>query len=316
MPGGGGDGGMPGGGGGGNDGGGGDGGGGPAACTTPTEHLGFGSFGVAVDATTIYYDRWTYKTGDDTLFSRPKDLSGSEQQVALLDAGNTRAYLLVDGLGVYAISVGCVKHVFLGGGGTSLACVNTGFVDFTDDAAAVYGLGDNGAVWAIGKNVNTTTQLTTDLPSPHGIAVAGGRLYIAADGHILAMATSGGALTEIVHDAAGATRVAADAARVYWGDAAGRIWSAPATPNATPTQLAQVGLGVTRLTSDDTRLYWAAQQDANDSIGNHLIDAIEEMGKDGTGLRELDPRVVGIHQLTVDDSSVYWTADGVARHCK
>jgi hypothetical protein len=130
------------------------------------------------------------------------------------------------------------------------------------------------------------------------------------------MPTTGVWTTVIVNDARGATRVAADAGHVYWGDTSGRIWSAPATAMATPTMLAQVGLGVTLLASDDTRLFWAAQQDAANSYGQHYIDAIEEMSKDGTALRELEPRIVGITAMTVDDAWVYWSAGVASRHCK
>jgi hypothetical protein len=70
------------------------------------------------------------------------------------------------------------------------------------------------------------------------------------------------------------------------------------------------------MVSDDTRLYFAAQVDATDPYGSHLFDSIEEIGKDGSGHRQLAPKQSSVRNLALDADHVYWAGQLVLRVCK
>ena len=300
-------------------GGGGDMGGGSACMSTATETAPGGGGGVAVDDSSVYYERWTGKLGPDEAFAVDKATfaSGPERDVGTIDGGNTRGRMFVDGRGLWAIDVGCLEHYdpsahkFV-----DVGCADVGFYQFAQDDGGFYGTGDDGVIRRVDKVDGSVTTLSAAHQCTGGIAVSGGSVYFACDGHILRVTTAGGPEEVIVQDAAGAHELAADAGHVYYGDGAGRLFSAPATANATPTLLTTVGLGVSALVSDDTRLYFAAQVDATNAYGQHYFDSIEEIGKDGGHHVQLAPKEPAVTAMALDTDYVYWAGPGVRRHCK
>ncbi len=298
----------------------GDGGAG-AACTPGTIESvgGGGGSGVAVDDVNVYYQRWTGKLGPDEAFAVAKATftSGPEVDIGTIDGGITRGRMFTDGRGLWAIDVGCLEHydpashTFV-----DVACDNVGFYQFAQDDGGLYGTGTDGVLRRVDKASGTVAALSTAHQWAGGVAVAGGWVYFAGDGHILRVATTGGPEQLIVQNAAGAHQLAADASHVYYGDGAGRVFSTPATPNASTTLLVTVGLGITMLESDDARLYFSAQVDASNSYGQHYFDSIEEIGKDGSGHVQLAPKVDAVLSMALDGSYVYWAGLSVQCACK
>ena len=306
-------------GGGGGSGGTGGGGGGPTCTSGAIEDAGHFGDNVAVDDTNVYYDRWTGKLGPDEAFAVAKAnfSGGTERDIGTVDGGDTRGRLFVDSHGLWAIDVGCLEHYDATTGKfVDSSCNDVGFYQFAQDDGGFYGTGTDGVIRRVDKSDGHATTLSAAHQYAHGIAVSGNYVYFAGDGHILRVTTSGGPEVLIVQDAAGARQLAADSARVYYGDGAGRIFAAPATPNATPTLLATVGLGITALTSDDTRLYFAAQVDATNEYGTHYFDSIEEIGKDGSNHVQLAPHESAVIDVTLDADHVYWAGPSVRRVCK
>jgi len=331
MPGGGGGGGMPGGGGGGGagggggdmgGGGGGGGGGSGGSCTsTAIEMAPGGGESVAVDATNVYYSRWTGKLGPDDAFAVPTATfsAGPERDIGNVGGGGTRSHLFADAHDVWAINVGCLERYDATAGRFNdvNACNGElGVRQYAQDDGAFYGTSEDGTVRRVDKSTGAVTVLSTGHQWPGGVAVAGGFVYFAGDDHILRVPTTGGTEEIIVANAAGGHQLAADAGHVYYGDGAGRVFSAPTTPNATPTLLVTVGLGITAMVSDDTRLYFAAQIDPTDPYGSHYSDSIEEIGKDGSGHRQLSARQSTVSNLALDADHVYWSAGLIYRVCK
>ena len=191
-------------------------------------------------------------------------------------------------------------------------CADVVPFESAQDDGGVYGVGNDGVIRRIGKSDGSVLALGG--MNTGGVAVAGGAVYFSGDGHILRVPSTGGSEELIVQDAAGATRLAADAGHVYYGDGAGRVFSAPAMTDASTTLIATVGQGISQLVSDDTRLYFAAQVDATDPYGSHLFDSIEEIGKDGSNHTNFHPHVSAINAIALMLMTSTRSSSRVSRH--
>lgn len=171
--------------------------GGGATCTSTTIETMPASGGGAVDEATFG--------------------NGAARDIGAIDGGHTRGRMFTDAHGLWAIDVGCLEHYdpstkkFV-----TLSCTNVGFYQLAQDDGGFYGTGDDGVIRRVAKSDGSVTTLSA---APHqyvgGIAVSGSYVYLAGDGHILRVTTSGGPEVVIVQNAAGAHQIVADSGHVY-----------------------------------------------------------------------------------------------------
>ncbi|MBL8606839.1 MAG: hypothetical protein JNL38_05945 [Myxococcales bacterium] len=156
-------------------------------------------------------------------------------------SGPTDAVVVATGMSRPDAIVGDADHVYW---------INRGTPAGGDGSAP-----SDGAIMRLAKSGGEPVALASNLPTPNGLALHGGRLFWTdADGRVSSIGVGGEGQTTLATREIAPGPIAADAASVYWGTSDLRSVARGGGPVVTAFD---TNLPVT-LALDDTRVYWAS----------------------------------------------------------